>query len=423
MPKLTKRIVDAEKPGGARRYIWDETLPGFGLVIQPSGTKSFCFQYRNGEGQSARLTLGRYGAITVEEARRLAKQKQAEVLQGSDPLREKRERKKALRVGELLDLYLASPKFAQKAETTRSVDRGRVERHLKPLLGRKVAAKLTADDIRKAYADIRDGKTATTVKTGPRGLARVRGGEGAARMSIRLLKSAYSWALEQGYIKDNPAAGYKVSQDGRRELVLSQDDYRAMFAAIDELQAMRAISPAAADAIRTIALTGARRGEIAGLRWRHVDLKKGVATLASQEHKTGRKTGEARTIGLPSAAQAIIAAQPSGEPNDYVFPPARGEGPISLSKPWRLIREKAGLGPDAVLHSLRHSLATTMAANGAEAAHIMAVMGHKDLATSQKYIHIARDMRAELAEKAAAVVSAALSGSEPGEVVKLRKKN
>jgi site-specific recombinase XerD len=75
-----------------------------------------------------------------------------------------------------------------------------------------------------------------------------------------------------------------------------------------------------------------------------------------------------------------------------------------------------------VLHSLRHSLATSMAVSGAQAPEIMAVLGHKDLATSQKYIHMAKDMRAQIAEKAAAGISAAMTGFKPAEVVKLSER-
>ncbi|MCU5785942.1 tyrosine-type recombinase/integrase [Alloalcanivorax marinus] len=410
MPKITKRIVDAVEPKSTRAYVWDSAIPGFGLVVQPSGVKSFCYQYRNAEGRTRRTSLGRYGKVTADQARKLAQEYQAKVTQGGDPLGEKQARRAALRVADVLDRYMKSAKFAGKADTTQNTDRGRVERHLMPLLGSKVVDQLTPDDVRRAHDAIRAGKTAATVKTGPRGLARVRGGPGAARMSIRLLKAAFAWAMENGLIKENPAAAVKVGQDGRRDVVLTPKDYQALFDALGELEATRAIRSEAADAIRVIALTGARRGEIAGLRWRHLDFEKSLATLASEEHKTGRKTGEGRTIGLPAAAMDIIRRQPRGGLDDCVFQPAREGDRISLSGPWRLVREKAGLDDRAVLHTLRHSLATSMAVSGAEAAHIMAVMGHKDLATSQKYIHIARDMRAELAEKAASGIASSMPG-------------
>ena len=73
MPKLTKRTIDDAQPGADRTFVWDSELRGFGLVVQPTGTKSFLLQYRNAAGRSRRMMLGRYGAITVDEARTLPK--------------------------------------------------------------------------------------------------------------------------------------------------------------------------------------------------------------------------------------------------------------------------------------------------------------------------------------------------------------
>lgn len=419
MAKITKRIVDSSNPRDARYYVWDSQLPGFGLVVQPSGTKSYCFQYRTPEGRTRRATIGKHGAYTPEQARDKAKAYQREVDAGRDPLGEKQSRRNAITVTELLDLYIASNKFAEKAETTKVSDRGRIERHLKPLLGRTTADRLSADQIRKAFAAIKAGKTATQEKTGPRGLARVKGGDGAARMSVRLLKAVFNWAIHEGLLTSNPADSVKVGKDGQRDLVLAADDYPKLFAAIQQLEDVHQIARPVADAIRVIALTGARRGEIAGLRWRHVNLSKGVLEL--QEHKTAKKTGEVRTIGLPAAAQAIVARQPDGDPDDYVFPPAKGNGPLALSKPWRTVREAAGLDPAIGLHGLRHSLATHMAVAGAQAAQIMAVMGHRDITTSARYVHFAQDARAELAERAASGISAALNGTPSAEIVELKR--
>ena len=105
-----------------------------------------------------------------------------------------------------------------------------------------------------------------------------------------------------------------------------------------QMETERRIRSPVADAIRLIALTGCRRGEAAGLRWRHVDLKQGRIVLPPQSHKTGRKTGKPREIVLPAEAQNIIARQTEGEPDDFVFAPARGDGAIALSKAWRKVR-------------------------------------------------------------------------------------
>jgi integrase len=285
---------------------------------------------------------------------------------------------------------------------------------------------LTADAVRQAFRDIAAGKTAGDVKTKPRGKARVRGGEGAARMAIRLLRAALSWAVDEGLTAANPCQQVQVGSDGSRDTILEDaDGYRRLFAALARMQHERRLRPAAADAIRLIAMTGARRGEIAGLRWEHVDLRRGRLTLPPAAHKTGRRTGKPRIIALPAAAQAIVASQPDGESGDYVFRAVKGAGTINLSKPWRAVRAEAGLPPDLGLHGLRHSVASHLAMNGAGAAEIMTALGHHQLSTAQRYVHWAEDRREALAEKAAAValagMAATASPDKPGDVAPLAR--
>ena len=144
------------------------------------------------------------------------------------------------------------------------------------------------------------------------------------------------------------------------------------------------------------------------------------------KHKTARSSGKPRVIGLHAIAQAILARQPQGGPQDWVFPPLSGKGPLALNPGMRLIRIKAGLPPDLGLHSLRHSLASWMAMQGAQAPEIMQAMGHTQLSTVTRYIHWAKDGHAALAERAAAGISQAfknVAGPAPtAEVVPLRKK-
>ena len=145
------------------------------------------------------------------------------------------------------------------------------------------------------------------------------------------------------------------------------------------------------------------------MQWRHVDIKAGLVTLAA--HKTAKSTGKPRVIGLPAAAAVLIARQPGGGPEDYVFKAARGAGPLNLSKPWRAIRDAANLPKGIGLHGLRHSLASHMAMAGAAASEIMTALGHRNLATSQKYIHWADDARQQIAEKGAAMALAGMAGA------------
>ena len=422
--KITKRCVDTAEVEAERHIVWDGELKGFGLLVLPTGIKSYFYQYRTPEGRQRRITIGKHGAWTAEKARRKAEDYREAVRHGGDPLSEKRALLQTPTVGEILDAYLdESDAFAEKAESTRAIDRGRIERHLRPLLGRKHAHLLTDDDIRRAFNAIRDGKTSTDVKTRKRGLARVRGGQGAAKMAIDLLRSIFNWAK----VKPNPCEGVRTGTSGTRDTILEDAaDYARLFKTLDRMEAERRIRSPAADAIRLIALTGCRRGEAAGLRWRHVYLKKGEIVLPPASHKTGRRTGKARVIGLPAVAQAIIARQPEGEPDDFVFAPARGDGAMALSKIWRTVRQEAELPPDIGLHGLRHTIASHMAMGGSEAPAIMTALGHRQLSTVQRYIHWAKNARGALAEKAASValagMAAASKSDETAEVLPLKRK-
>jgi integrase len=425
MPKLTKREVDAAAPEpGKRSFLWDDQIPGYGLMLTPAGSRSFVYQFRNGSGATRRVTLGRYGKLTADEARKKAEQMRRAVADGRDPAEEKKAAKSAATVADLFDAYLDSQTFAGKADSTKATDRGRIERHLRPLIGKVKADALTVEAVKRAQAAIRDGKTAIREKTGPRGLARVTGGEGAARKSIRLLAAILRWAQAEGMVKENVAAAIKVSPDGNRDTILEgAEDYARLFQTLDRMETERRIRSELADAIRFIALTGCRRGEAAGMRWAHVDLRDGIVTLPVSAHKTGAKTGKPRVIALPAVAAAIIAQQPEGAPGDYVFRAAKGTGPIVLSNSWRKIRAEAELPEGIGLHGLRHSAASHMAMAGAQAAEIMQAMGHRNMSTAQKYVHWAQDARQAVAEKAASVALAGMAqakGEAPAEVVALR---
>ena len=423
--RLTKRNADSIKPTNTDVCLWDSgrgSVPGLGLRVRAiSGSKTFVFMYRNRYGKYKRLTLGRYGFYTIVEARKKAEEAAAIVAAGGDPSEEKQRDRTAWTVNKLLDEYLKSGAFASKADTTRSVDRGRIERHLRPLLGKKILKELKPEDVRKAFSAIRDGKTATDIKTGHRGRAIVTGGEGAARMAIRVLRAILTWAVREGLAEKNPAMGIPLGTDGVRTAVIStHEEYTRLFRALDKLEEEQRIRAHVADCIRVLTLTGARRNEISAMRWSWVDLKRGVLTVPATAHKTGKKTGT-KEVALPTAAQQIIKRQPEGKSEDYVFPPASGRGPVSLTKPWKLVREEAGLPDDLGLHGLRHSLATQMAIQGAGAPEIMSALGHRQLSTAARYIKSVDEARRDLMEKHTAGISAAMDGKESAKVVPIRR--
>ncbi len=425
MPKLTKTVVDAEQPGDKEWFVWDAEIKGFGLKVFPTGIKSFVFQYRTPEGRSRRVTIGKFSeTLTADQARKMAKDFAHEVHAGRDPMGEKKARRDALTVNQLLDLYAKSEAFADNAESTQATDRGRIDRHLLPLLGKAFADNLTTEQVMKAHRAIKDGKTACRVKTKARGLAKVTGGEGTADKSVLLLSAAYSWAIKNKFAKNNPASKIEFPKSGVRDTILNDaKDYGRLFATLQKMENEKRIRSAAADAIRFIALTGARRGEATGLRWEWVNLKTGFITIPARQHKTGRKTKTPRIIALPAEAQAIIARQPEGDPDARVFRQAKGSGPISFGKVWPTLRTEAKLPANIGLHGLRHSVGTHLAMAGASAVELMEALGHKQIGTTLRYIHFTEQARSTLAERAAGVAMAGLNGqTKKAPVTKMRQR-
>src|SRR5580658_528102 len=106
---ITKRVVDAIKPGAGEYFVWDRDLKGFGLRVQRSGEKSYVVKYRAGSGRGAptrRVTLGAVGTLTPDEARKLAKATLGSVAHGIDPAAVKAAERRAATLKELVGVFL-----------------------------------------------------------------------------------------------------------------------------------------------------------------------------------------------------------------------------------------------------------------------------------------------------------------------------
>jgi hypothetical protein len=194
--KLTKRSIAAVVPDPEHDiYVWDDDVRGFGLRVKPSGVRSFIVQYRNASGISRRITVGKLGVLTPEEARKAAKQLLADVAHGRDPAAKRSEDRKAMTVRQLCRAYLDAAgkglvlgkRGQPKRASTLYIDRGRIERHILPLLGNRAVRDLTTPDITRFMRDVAAGKTADDIKTGAHGRAIVTGGRGTATRTIGLL--------------------------------------------------------------------------------------------------------------------------------------------------------------------------------------------------------------------------------------------
>jgi hypothetical protein len=170
--RLTKRAVDEAAPSENRYEIWDSELKGFELRIEASGRKSFIIRYRaDGGGRNAPkrlVTIGAYGTLTPDQARTEAKKLLGSVATGQDPGAERHAKRSDLTVSELCELYLREG-CPTKKPSTLATDGGRIDRHIKPMIGTKRISTVTRGDIQWLMRQIADGKTKADLKTVPRG--------------------------------------------------------------------------------------------------------------------------------------------------------------------------------------------------------------------------------------------------------------
>lgn len=418
MTKITKRAVDAlsPDPGGRDAWVWDTgdgALKGFGIRMKPSGAASYLVQYRTKEGRGRRLVLGRIGEMTPDQARELAKEKLRAVRHGADPSAERRAARESITVTELCDLYLKEGCATKKASTL-ATDKGRIERHIKPLIGNAIAASITRADVERVRDAIAAGKTKADIKTKKRGRAIVDGGKGTATRTLGLLGGIFTFAVTRRVRQDNPVHGVKRFADRRSERFLSIAELAKLGAALAKAEAALEISTYVAAAIRLLILTGCRKGEILTARWEYVSLEHGALVLP--DSKTGHKV-----VPLGAPARELLAKLPQVDGNPYVLPAGRGEGGhlVDLSKPWETVCKAANLA-GVRIHDLRHSFASVGAAGGDGLFVVGKLLGHKDTKTTARYAHLAADPLKDAADRIANRIAAAMSGQD-AEVVPMRK--
>ena len=356
--KITKTTCDTVRTNGTRYAVWDADLKGFGVRVSASGVKTFVIRYRVGGGRTGveRMhTIGRYGPLTADKARGMAKLALAEVAAGGDPQGGRAASRAEMTVAELCGLYL-SEGCATKKESTLATDRGRIERHIKPLLGRKRVSMVDRGDVERFLSDVAAGKTATTERTKARGKAVVTGGRGTATRTLGLLGSIMGFAVARKLRGDNPVRGVERFPDRTCDRFLSPAELGRLGAVLEAMEG-EGVHPYAVASIRLLAFTGARRSEIAGLKWREVDFDRGILRL--EDSKTGQKV-----LTLSPGAAAILAGVLPVAGSDFVFPAASGDGHYQgVAKVWAAARVRAGL-PDVRLHDLRHTFASFGAGGG-----------------------------------------------------------
>ena len=361
---ISKQSVDGLSVKGKEAVFWDRELPGFGVRVYPSGTKIYVSQCRGPNGIK-RLSLGRHGEITADEARKQAAAAIARIKQGEDP--SARPLKRALTVADLAERYMEGHVKVHCNAHTQGIYAGSLRNHILPAFGAMAVTSVGRAEVAAFHYSLRET---------PR----------AANRALMVLSKIFSLAEAWGQAPPggNPCRFVLRYKEGHRERFLTEDEYRRVGLALRELEAEGPGQARAAAALRLIMLTGCRVGEVLTLKWSDIDRKSGEFRL--RDAKTG-----ARMVPLTPTALQVLAGIKRVRRSPWVFPGKRRDRHLSDLRPyWHRVREQAEV-EDVRIHDLRHSFASRALALGLALPMIGRLLGHTDIGSTARYAHLSRE--------------------------------
>jgi len=383
MPKLTKRTIDATEPQVVEFFIWDESIPGFGVRVMPSGRKSFVVQYRAGR-RPRRMSLGPSTVLTCDQARTRAITIIAAVKNGEDPAADRAAKRNAATVSDLAERFDKEHIAVRLKASTAKEYRGNLRRFILPALGRLAVPEITRADVAKFHHDLRHIPY-------------------QANRCLEVVSKMFVLAEMWGLRPDgsNPRKHIRKYPEEKRERFLSAAELRRIGEVLREMESEGVELSSAMLAARLLILTGCRLGEIMTLKWEYIDFNERVLRLP--DSKTGKKLVH---IGAPAVEYLQDAQRIDGNP--WVITGTLTGKPLSDLQPfWQRVRARAGV-KDVRIHDLRHTFASTAVASGQGLPMIGKLLGHTQVQTTARYAHLAADPVRSAADAVASSLREAL---------------
>jgi integrase len=399
---LVRQLAEVEAPA-KDTVVFDTGFPRFALRMKPPRTPGgpwaswYFVRYARQDGRERKVKVGSPATMSLDEARRSARSVLARVDAGGDPVKERNEARAVWSVTDLAEAYFKSAEFLRKGERSKVEDRATVRLHVERHLGR---TKLPGVDVPAVRRLVRAIESDTRTNSRKRRL----GGPGAARRAVRLLSAMMSWAVGEGKLERNPIIGHlRLTGGGQREAIMTASDMARLFETMDQMVTSGALRVELRAFIVCAALTGCRRDELRNLRWQDVDMELRRITLNNPKGAKLAKSGpRLETVSLHViAVDALATIKPNQcDPGRQVFAPARGKL-VEVNREWRRVREAAGLNPELVLHSLRHSLGTAGIIAGMSTLEVAKMLRHRNPSVTARYVHLAEATQSRLQDRAA----------------------
>jgi integrase len=356
--KLTKKVVDDAKLPVDKDQVFyrDDQLKGFALRVTSSGTKSFVIE-KNIGNKVRRITLGKYGALTVEQARKEAQKIIGQIATGVDPIAEKLAAKmSAVTLNEVFEDYIKARK-SLKHNTLYNYRR--VITVAFASWGKKPLVSITKDKVAKHHEKL--GKEH---------------GEAYANLAMRLLRALFNFASGQyedaqgkTLITENPVkrlsqarAWYRVE---RRQTFIKSYDLAVWYDGVQKLP-----NETLRDYLLLLILCGLRRQEAAQLKWQHIDFSAKTLTV------TDTKNHEAHTLPLTDYLYQLLKLRHQNRINEYVFPGTGAAGHIiEPRKQMAHVTKVSGIA--FTVHDLRRTFITIAEGLDISAYALKRLMNHK----------------------------------------------
>jgi len=363
--RLTKSVIDKLEPiaGKGQSFYRDDILKGFALRITASGVKSFIVETRI-HGKVKRVTLGKYGNITTEEARKQAKTLLGSVAKGDDPIAEKKTRMlNAMTLKEVLHDYLEARKDLKPGTLNNYHS---VLREVVPDWLDKPIRKITREMIAKRHAE--------------HGITR---SKARANNAMRVLRAIFNFAMYQYQTGDgqpiiavNPVkylshtrAWFRVD---RKQTVIKPHQLADWYDGVKQLLEGTTYRNALLwhDYFLLLLLTGMRKTEAGSLRWEDIDLKSKTITLQDTKNR------EVHTLPMSDFVYNLLEQRKQTKTSEFIFPADSKTGYIY--EPQKAVLKVVALsGVSFTLHDLRRTFATIAESLDLPAYAVKRLLNHK----------------------------------------------